>query len=173
MSLTTPNTASRAGQGSQSRLEAWAVGSTRSSHGSTPIVLPVSATRAVVRKLTAFKEHRSNQTDPILRVSSAPEPDAETTIGDGLNAFNDDGGICGSGAPACSRQQSRQWKDRRRDYRQNVTRADVHRSRVSAGNPTGSRYRCSHDGAGGGRSASAWLLGGCSLHDQLPGTGVQ
>ena len=27
--------------------------------------------------------------DPILRVSSAPEPDAERIIGDGLNAFND------------------------------------------------------------------------------------
>ena len=27
--------------------------------------------------------------DPILRVSSAPEPDAERVIGDGLSAFND------------------------------------------------------------------------------------
>jgi hypothetical protein len=27
--------------------------------------------------------------DPILRVSSAPEPDAERIIGDGLNALND------------------------------------------------------------------------------------
>jgi GNAT superfamily N-acetyltransferase len=27
--------------------------------------------------------------DPVLRVSNAPEPDAERVIGDGLNAFND------------------------------------------------------------------------------------
>jgi GNAT superfamily N-acetyltransferase len=27
--------------------------------------------------------------EPVLRVSSAPEPDAERIIGDGLNAFND------------------------------------------------------------------------------------
>src|SRR6266446_9939127 len=120
--------------------------------------------RAVPWILTSFKEHRSSRMDPILHVSCAPEPDAERIIGDGLNA--------GSGAPACSRQRSRQWKDRRRDYWQNVARADVHRSCVFAGNPPGSRYRCSHDGAGGGRSASAWLPDGCSLHDQLPGTGV-
>src|SRR6516162_10381702 len=45
--------------------------------------------RAAVWILTAFKEHRSSGMDPILRVSSAPEPDAERIIGDGLNAFND------------------------------------------------------------------------------------
>jgi hypothetical protein len=165
---------SRAGQGSQSRPAAWAVGSTRSSRGSTPIVMPVGERhRAVVWILTSFKEHRSSRMDPILHVSSAPEPDAERIIGDGLKRLQRcDGGICGSGAPTCSRQRSRQRKGRRRHYRQNVTRADVHRSRVSAGNPTGSRYRCSHDEAGGGRSASAWLPGRCSLHDQLPGTRV-
>jgi hypothetical protein len=27
--------------------------------------------------------------EPLFRVSSAPEPDAERIIGDGLNAFND------------------------------------------------------------------------------------
>jgi GNAT superfamily N-acetyltransferase len=53
------------------------------------VVLMGERHRAVVWILTSFKEHRSNRMDPILRVSSAPEPDAERVIGDGLSAFND------------------------------------------------------------------------------------
>jgi hypothetical protein len=112
--------------------------------------------------------------DPILHVSCAPEPDAERIIGDGLNAFND---------------ATVGYADRMPVH---VLVSDPDSGKIVGGitgrtslalmfidlvyllgNPTGSRYRCSHAGADGGRRASAWLPGGCSLHDQLPGTGVR
>lgn len=111
--------------------------------------------------------------DPILHVSCAPEPDAERIIGDGLNAFNDAtvgyadrvplhvlvsdpdsgkivGGITGRTSLGLM------FIDL------------VYLPEILRGRDIGARMLA----AGGGRSASAWLPGGCSLHDQLPGTGV-
>jgi hypothetical protein len=45
--------------------------------------------------------------DPILRVSSAPEPDAERVIGDGLSAFNDEVGYADRVPPSSGRTGTR------------------------------------------------------------------